>query len=59
MCNDTEDIKHVLYDCLHVQYAWKLLSFVLSFDVQWKHVILGFYFEQIPNYVFSILLYHF
>ena len=22
------------------------MSFVLSFDVQWKHVILGFYFEQ-------------
>ena len=31
---------------MHVQYVWKMLSLVLSFDVQWKHVILGFYFEQ-------------
>ena len=46
MCNDTEDIKHLLYDCIHVQYVWKTLSLVLSFEVQWKHVILGFYFEQ-------------
>ena len=46
MCNDTEDIKHLLYDCMHVQYTWKMLSLVLSFKVQWTHVILGFYFEQ-------------
>ena len=44
MCNDIEDIKHLSYDCMHVQ--WKMLTLVLSFDVQWKHVILGFYFEQ-------------
>ena len=30
---------------MHVQYVWKMLSLVLSFDVQWKHVISGFYFE--------------
>ena len=46
MCNDTEDIKHLLYDCIHVLYVWKMLSLVLSSEVQWKHVILGFYFQQ-------------
>ena len=46
MCNDTEDIKHLLYDCIHAQYVWNMLSLVLNFEVQWKHVILGGFFEQ-------------
>ena len=44
MCNDIEDIKHLLFDCMLVQYVWKTVNVVLAFDIQWKHVILGFYF---------------
>ena len=29
MCNGTEDIKHLLYECIHVQYVWKMLSYKL------------------------------
>lgn len=48
MCNDMEDIKHVKFERMHVivQHVWKTLSLLFSFDVQWKHVILGIYFEQ-------------
>ena len=38
---------------MHVQYVWKTLSVVLSFDIQRKHLILGFYFEF--NTVISFL----
>ena len=53
-------IKHLLYDCIHVQFVWKMLSLVLSFNVQLKHVILGYDFEQnskvcFLNTVISIL----
>ena len=46
MCNDIKDIKHLLFDCMQEQYVWKPLIIVLSFYLQWKHVISGFYFEQ-------------
>ena len=59
MCNDIEDIKHLLFDCMHVQYVLKKLSLLLRFDVQWKHVILGGFFNKTPKYVFFIMLYHF
>lgn len=25
---------------------WSTLSLIIGFDIQWKHVILGFYFER-------------
>ena len=62
MCNNIKDIKHLIFDRMHVriQYVWKTLSVVLSFNIKWKHVILGFYFEQnskicFPNTVISFL----
>lgn len=35
----------LLFDCEHVKTIWRQLSRVLHFDIQWKHVILGFSFE--------------
>ena len=53
MCNDIEDLNH-LFDCLHVQYVWTKLSLALSFDDEWKHVILCFYFKQNIKVCFRI-----
>ena len=46
MCDEIEDIRHLIFDCEHVHILWKNLSSVLNFDVQWKHVVLGFYSER-------------
>lgn len=35
----------LLFDCEHVKTIWRHLNRVLHFDIQWKHVILGFSFE--------------
>lgn len=46
MCSENEDVKHLIFECKHVKMIWSTLSLVIGFDIQWKHVILGFYFER-------------
>lgn len=46
MCSENEDVKHLIFECEHVKMIWSTLSLVIGFDIQWKHVILGFYFER-------------
>lgn len=46
MCSEIEDVKHLIFECKHVKMIWSTLSLVIEFDIQWRHVILGFYFKR-------------
>lgn len=46
MCSETENVKHLIFECEHVKMIWSTLSLAIGFDIQWKHVILGFYFDR-------------
>ena len=46
MCDTLETCEHLIYNCRNVQSLWKLLSLYLKFDVKWKHIAVGFYFEK-------------
>ena len=43
VCGVTEDHKHMLFECVKVNYIWKLFSNCCGIDVQWKHIIIGYY----------------
>ena len=46
LCNDEiENNMHLIYDCRNAQQIWKSFSTCLKFDIDWKHIIIGFYDE--------------
>ena len=45
-CNKDENTKHLIFDCLNSIRIWEIISISLSIDIQWKHVIVGFYNER-------------
>ena len=51
-CNDTENSKHLLFDCISVKSIWFEVSAILNFDVKWRHIIFGFYLEENSKVVF-------
>lgn len=60
--NDTENIRHLIFDCKNVQKIWNAISDFVTFQVQWKHVIIGFYSSQsntikMYNLLFSFISY--
>ena len=42
----SEDNEHLIFKCDNVNPIWKLVSRILKFEVQWKHILIGFYFEK-------------
>lgn len=46
MChNDTENIRHLIL-IVKCSKIWNVISDFINFQVQWKHVIIGFYSAQ-------------
>ena len=41
-----EDNEHMIFKCDNVNLIWKLASKVLKFEIKWKHILIGFYFEK-------------
>ena len=48
-CNKDENTKHLIFDCFNSTRIWKIICKSLSIDIQWKHVIVGFYNERNKN----------
>lgn len=46
LCKTTENTKHLLFKCKNVEHIWKTLGSFLVIDINWKHIILGFYLEK-------------
>ena len=42
----SEDNEHLIFNCDNVNHIWKLASKILKFEIQWKHILIGFYFEK-------------
>ena len=45
-CSQVENTRHVIFECENVHILWKNISYFICFDVQWKHLIFGFYSVQ-------------
>ena len=64
ICAETEDIRHLIFDCRNVSYIWNMVTFVCKFMIKWKHVVIGFYFEfnqntnLLNNCIFFIVFFH-
>lgn len=61
-CNEIENSKHLIFDCVNVVKIWKVASECLNFDINWKHIVLGFYLEEtqvtkLYNYFLSFIAY--
>ena len=48
VCNEKEDISHLLYNCPRIKLIWNILSNCLNLNIQLKHIILGI---ECDNYV--------
>lgn len=44
-CKQIENIKHLLFECNNVKNIWNTVSNLLSFKIQWKHIV-GFFYEK-------------
>ena len=42
----SEDNEHLILSCDNVNHIWKLASKILKFEIQWKHILIGFCFEK-------------
>ena len=40
-----ENTKHLIFECVNIQNIWKILSAAIRFDIQWKHIVIGFFLE--------------
>ena len=38
--------KHLIFECINVMKIWKTLESILNFEIQWKHLVVGFYYED-------------
>ena len=41
-----ENTRHLIFECANVQNIWKILGVIINFDIQWKHVVIGFCLES-------------
>ena len=46
VCGAIENTKHLIFECTNVKNIWTIVGFILNFEVQWKHVLVGFYYEK-------------
>ena len=45
-CSDViENTKHLIFECTNIQNIWKIIGSVLNFEIQWKHIVIGFCLE--------------
>ena len=44
--HDVENMRHLILDCENVMEIWYKTSTILDFVIQWKHIILGFFYES-------------
>ena len=52
--------KHLIYNCSITKRIWNIVSFTLKFEVEWKHIVLGFYnsksdYIDFLNYLISFI----
>ncbi len=46
LCKLKEDTRHMLYDCKNVTDIWNSVRNVLHVNLQYKHIVIGYYMEQ-------------
>ena len=47
ICPDAiENTKHLIFECANIQNIWKILSVAIRFDIQLKHIVIGFCLEN-------------
>jgi len=51
VCHVKEDIKHKLFDCSKVKYIWKQVGNIMHVNLQWKHIVIGYFLDQNNTYI--------
>ena len=46
ICKTEEDTKHLLYDCKMNKSIWQKVNSFFNFDITWKIIVLGFFYEN-------------
>jgi hypothetical protein len=55
--NEIENSKHLIFECRNVQFIWKSVSNYMGFNIQWKHIVVGFFsVRSETTVVFNLLL---
>lgn len=49
-CNEIEDVEHMLFKCIYNQFIWKKVGETLSLDIQYRHIVLGFWHTDNEKY---------
>jgi hypothetical protein len=62
VCNTNENIKHMLYSCCKATDIWDIIAKVVKVDIKWKHIVVGYFFEQnvttvMLNWIISLSAY--
>ena len=59
-CFLTEDVKHLIFDCKNVKRIWEVARNVCQINIQWKHIVVGYFLienrnTQLLNLLISVI----
>ncbi len=43
VCDELENIKHILYECNMVKDVWKYVGIYFNINLMWKHIVVGYF----------------
>ena len=46
VCQLQEDTKHLIFDCKNVKDIWKITGDFLKSNIHWKHIVIGYVFDD-------------
>jgi hypothetical protein len=58
LCNEIEDITHLLFDCSFAKDVWLYVSNILNMDITQNMILFGLELTQAQNTVFSLITYY-
>ena len=41
-CKESENVRHIYYDCKQIKVIWQKVSEVLGIDIKWKNLVLEY-----------------
>ena len=56
-CFLIEDVKHLIFDCKNVKRIWEVARNVCQINIQWKHIVVGYFLVENRNtQLFNLLI---
>ena len=57
ICGNTEDIKHLIYECSYAKAIWRKVQNVVEENISLEMILFGFYSRNDVNFMLSIVVY--